>query len=89
MYLSASSSVAPTSRVSDGLGAAPHLVNRARRLNMDWTIEELEQIMHDGMADVECEVCGHCATVEPDGDYPCPECGEGRLVSPLILEGLI
>lgn len=56
---------------------------------MDWTIEELEQIMHDGMADVECEVCGHCATVEPDGDYPCPECGEGRLVSPLILEGLI
>jgi hypothetical protein len=51
-------------------------------------LEELERIMDEGMAEVECEACGHYATIEPDGDYPCP-CGEGRLVSPLILEGLI
>ena len=56
---------------------------------MAHSIEELERIMFDGVAEVECEACGHGATVEPDGDYPCPECGEGRLVSPLILEGLI
>jgi len=53
------------------------------------SIEELERIMMDGFADVDCTAgCGGTATVEPDGDYPC-ECGEGRLVSPLILEGLI
>jgi len=55
---------------------------------MAYDIEELERIMADGMAEVECPACGECATVEPDGDYPC-ECGEGRLTSPLILEGLI
>lgn len=54
-----------------------------------YSIEELEQIMHDGMADVECPDCGYCATIEPDADYPCPECGTGRLVSPLVTEGLI
>ena len=47
-----------------------------------------QRIMDEGKADVECDACGHCDTIEPDGDYPCP-CGEGRLVSPLILEGLI
>lgn len=54
-----------------------------------YDIDELEAIMMDGVAEVECSKCGHGATIEPDGDYPCPECGEGRLVSPLILEGLI
>jgi hypothetical protein len=55
---------------------------------MAYAIEELEQIMWDGFADVDCtSECGESARVEPDGDYPC-ECG-GRLVSPLILEGLI
>lgn len=39
--------------------------------------------------DVECDACGHCATVEPDADYECYECGEGRLTSPLVEEGLI
>jgi len=56
---------------------------------MAYSIEELERIMDEGMVDVECEVCGESDTIEPDGDYPCTECGEGRLVSPLILEGLI
>ena len=54
-----------------------------------YSIEELERIMWDGKVDVDCTAgCGESGTVEPDGDYPC-ECGEGRLVSPLILEGLI
>ncbi len=57
---------------------------------MEYSISELEQIMNDGMVDVDCSAgCGHSATIEPDGDYECHECGKGRLVSPLILEGLI
>jgi len=53
-------------------------------------IELLMQIDWDGYADVDCtEGCGHSARIEPDGDYECPECKEGRLVSPLIVEGLI
>lgn len=56
---------------------------------MEYTIEDLEEIMCNGVAEVACDKCGHEATIEPDGDYPCPECGEGRLVSPLIVEGLI
>lgn len=56
---------------------------------MKYSIHELEQIMWDGVAEVECPECGYEATIEPDADYPCPECGEGRLVSPLIEEGLI
>jgi len=56
---------------------------------MDYDISELEAIMENGMAEVECSAgCGNGATVEPDGDYEC-ECGEGRLTSPLILAGLI
>jgi rubrerythrin len=54
-----------------------------------YDMDELEAIMNEGVAEVECPVCGYFATVEPDADYPCPECGEGRLVSPLIEEGLI
>ena len=54
-----------------------------------YTNEELEQIISEGVAEVECPKCGCWATIEPDADYPCPECGEGRLVSPLILAGLI
>lgn len=49
------------------------------------------QIDHDGYVDVDCtNECGETARVEPDGDYDCPDesCG-GRLVSPLVLEGLI
>jgi len=53
-----------------------------------YSIKELERIMWDGKVDVDCtKGCGESSTVEPDGDYPC-KCG-GRLVSPLILEGLI
>lgn len=53
------------------------------------SIEELERIMADGFAEVDCPSCGYGARIEPDADYPCPECKEGRLVSPLIEEGLI
>lgn len=55
----------------------------------DYDLEELEQIMFDGIAEVECPECGHYATIEPDGDYECYECGIGRLTSPLIKLGLI
>ena len=52
-------------------------------------IEDLEQIMSEGLAEVECSAeCGEYATVEPDGDYPCP-CGQGRLMSPLVFYGYI
>lgn len=57
--------------------------------------ELLAQISRDGYVDVDCtyegtDGCGETARVEPDGDYDCPTEGcEGRLVSPLILEGLI
>lgn len=53
--------------------------------------ELLCQIDRDGYVDVDCtEECGETARVEPDGDHECTddEC-PGRLVSPLILEGLI
>ena len=57
---------------------------------MDTAIEYLTEIMNDGIADVECAECGHAATIEPDGDYPCPESGcNGRLTSPLIIAGVI
>jgi hypothetical protein len=55
-----------------------------------YSIEELETIMYEGMCHVECsEDCGHAATIEPDGDYKCSECKKGRLVSPLVIMGLI
>lgn len=56
---------------------------------MSYDIAELERIMWDGVAEVECPECGHWATIEPDADYPCPECETGRLISPLVAEGLI
>ena len=56
---------------------------------MDYDIEELERIMHDGFCDVECSSCGEAARIEPDADCPCPECDEGKLVSPLVEMGLI
>tara|TARA_R100001129_G_scaffold1171_2_gene1018 strand:+ start:2218 stop:2823 length:606 start_codon:yes stop_codon:yes gene_type:complete len=34
-------------------------------------------------ADCDAPGCGYTACVEPDADYPCPECDEGRIVSPI------
>ena len=56
---------------------------------MDFDIDELEVIMFDGACEATREVCGHTDTIEPDGDYECPECGEGRLTSPLIIMEMI
>lgn len=56
---------------------------------MDYSEDDLWQIMFDGVAEVECPECGYFATIEPDADYPCPECGEGRLTSPLRALGMI
>ena len=33
--------------------------------------------------------CGHEQEVEPDADYPCPECNKGRLTSSMRKAGLI
>ena len=53
--------------------------------------ELLCQIRRDGFVDVDCTLeCGETARIEPDGDYDCEdaEC-KGRLVSPLVLAGMI
>ena len=56
----------------------------------DFDLELCKEIMWEGVADVECTVCGHDARIEPDGDYECHQTGcKGRLVSPLILADLI
>ena len=52
-------------------------------------IEEIENIILDGVALATCKKCGHEQEVEPDAEYPCPECKLGKLVSPLIELGLI
>lgn len=56
-------------------------------------MNEIEQAMADwdayGSCEGTCDSCGHEMTVEPDGDYPCPECGKGRVTSPLVRAGLI
>lgn len=52
-------------------------------------LAEMFDALWDGMVEVECPVCGHSQTVEPDADYPCPECKQGMLTSPLVVHGLI
>jgi hypothetical protein len=53
------------------------------------TLARLERILSDGQVTVSCSArCGESATIEPDGDYSC-QCGEGRLVSPLVKLGFI
>ncbi len=55
----------------------------------EYEMAELESAMMDGVCVGECRECGYSQDVEPDGDYPCPECKRGRLQSPLIRAGLI
>ena len=56
----------------------------------DYDLEELQAIIMDGEVDVDCtNDCGYSARIEPDGDYKCPKCGKGRLVSPLVEAGWI
>lgn len=53
-------------------------------------LRRLERIMEEGSVNVRCSAkCGHSATVEPDADHKCSECGKGRLTSPLVKLGLI
>ena len=48
------------------------------------------EILREGLYyDGACDVCGYGCSIEPDADYDCPECGEGRLTSPLVTWGLI
>jgi len=53
-------------------------------------MQEMEDIIFDRChASATCEKCGYTQNVEPDADYPCTECGEGRLIFPLRIYGLI
>ena len=53
-------------------------------------IEDAMAQMDDyGSCEGTCDNCSHEMTVEPDGDYPCPECGKGRVQSPLFRAGMI
>ena len=52
-------------------------------------MQEIEQAMADSVCVGECQECGYSQDVEPDGNYPCPECGDGKLQSPLVKYGII
>ena len=53
-------------------------------------MDRFERIVFDLENDyAECSECGHEQEVEPDADYPCPECNEGRLTSSMRKAGLI
>jgi len=55
--------------------------------------DEIEKALAEaaisGSCTAECNFCYHSASIEADGDYPCPECGKGRIVSPILTAGLI
>ena len=53
-------------------------------------MQEMEDIIFDRChATATCNECGYTQNVEPDADYPCNECNNGRLISPLRIHGLI
>lgn len=49
----------------------------------------MEDMLENDEYSARCSKCGYEQEVEPDADYPCPECGVGRLRSPLIVMGMI
>jgi predicted Zn-ribbon and HTH transcriptional regulator len=51
--------------------------------------EELLRMMQDDQYYATCKACGYEQEVEPDAEYPCPECKKGRLASPLVEWGMI
>jgi len=54
-----------------------------------YDMEAIEIAMNEGSHEATCFKCGYTMNVEPDGDYPCPECKGGRVTSILIAYGLI
>ena len=52
-------------------------------------LDDLMVMMSDDTYYATCKNCGHEQQVEPDADYPCPECRKGHLMSPLIKMGVI
>ena len=53
-------------------------------------VERLGRLMMGvEISEAECGCCGYSQTVEPDADYPCPECKEGWLASELVKKRLI
>jgi len=60
------------------------------KTKMDELIDEMRgQMFGTGHYSARCGECGYEQDVEPDADYPCPECSEGRLQSALIKMGMI
>lgn len=55
---------------------------------MDWNIEELQEMMDNGIAVGTCSECGAQSNVEPDAsDYDCHECGAKKTVNSALVEG--
>ena len=52
-------------------------------------MQQCEDAIMDGVCEGTCNKCGNTQPVEPDGDYSCPECNEGRVQSVLMKHGLI
>ena len=50
---------------------------------------EMKRATFEGMTLGSCNVCGYEQEIEPDGNYQCPECGNGKLQSVLIKYGMI
>ncbi len=70
--------------------ANPKYAEHQKRAAEAMSIEELEEIMSEGLCDAECPNCHHIGQVEPDAEYDCYECGqELGLVSPLRILDLI
>jgi hypothetical protein len=55
----------------------------------DYEMQLAEDAIMDGVTLGSCDACGYEQNVEPDGSYPCPECGKGKLQSVLMKYGLI
>ena len=52
-------------------------------------LEKMEAEYLSDYFEAECTECGHSQQVEPDANYPCPECGRGRLQSSMVKLGII
>ena len=52
-------------------------------------MNEIDAAMENGVCVGTCPECGFAENVEPDASFPCPECGEGKVESPLRKHWLI
>ena len=63
------------------------MTKQGGKMNKNYTVEELEEIVSEGCCDVECPNCGEGYRLETDGDCVC-DCGT-LVQSPLVAMGLI